>query len=103
MKTSGRKASDNLDGAYRLYEQAQASLDLGNRAQAKSLALRALHIMEEAAEADDPDMANILNTLGHIHEDEAAYGKAEECYRRSVNIAAKISAHDRDLQRLRIQ
>ena len=72
------------------------------RTNAVTLCRRSVRMLETALGAKHPDLANVLNTLGVIHEDRTEYGKAEECYQRSVEIMVDMD-DDGDIDLIRIQ
>ena len=61
---------------------------------------RALSILERECTPDHPDVANVLTTLGELHEDLSAYSRAEDCYRRAATITEAMSL-DQEVPRAR--
>jgi tetratricopeptide (TPR) repeat protein len=74
----------------------------GKHARATSLSLRALRLLEKAEGSDHPDVANVLNTLAGVHEDQSEYPEAERLYQRAVKIMEN-AVGDADVEQLRIQ
>ena len=83
---------DDIDRACRLHDRAVAARAGGKCDQAESLGQRALALLEKAAGADHPDVANVLNHLAGVHVDRSDYAKAERLYRRAVRILERASA-----------
>lgn len=73
--------SEAIATACRLYEQSVAAREQGDYAQAAALAQQALEIFQKEDGPNSPDVANVLNNLGGIHEDRAEYAEAEPLYR----------------------
>src|SRR5262249_32271867 len=64
---------------------------------------QALHILEQAVGPDHPDVANVLNTLGQIIEEQGDYAEAESLYRRSVRIMSRFPRAEADVARVQVQ
>src|SRR5262245_52754287 len=63
---------DPVAVACRLHDRALACRAQGRPQKAEPLCRQALHLLEETVGPDHPDVANVLNTLGSIHLDQAA-------------------------------
>jgi tetratricopeptide (TPR) repeat protein len=61
-------------------------------AEAESLGIQALQLLEGAEGPEHPDVANVLNHLGGVHLDRGDYQKAEVVYQRAVRIMDRIQS-----------
>lgn len=94
---------DPVDAAVRLHDAAVARQRDGESAAAVAPCRRALALLEEASGPAHPDVANVLLTLGELHEDLADYAEAETCYARAESITRALPLGHDDLVRLRVQ
>lgn len=74
---SKSRQRDPVETASRLHDRAIALSGQGKHEQAKRSCLRSLEILQDSLGPVHPDLANVLNTLGKIIEDEGDYDQAE--------------------------
>ncbi len=90
-------------GAVRLHDVAGERRAAGRPADGLASCERALAILERECGDGHPDVANVLLTLGEVHEDPGGYAEAERCYRRAVAIMRALPLDQKVLVRLRVQ
>jgi tetratricopeptide (TPR) repeat protein len=94
---------DTVKAANRYHDRAIACHQQCEHRKARLLCLRALAFLEEGVGRNHPDVANVLNTLGQIVEEQGDYGAALELYGRSVRIMSRGRNGGADLVRIRVQ
>src|SRR5206468_2648727 len=100
--TNACPSRDPVDRACRLHDRAVAAREAERLAQAVRPCRRALRLLRSALGPDHPDVANVLNTLGRIRQDQGDYAAAVRLFRRSARIMQALPA-DGDLARIHVQ
>ena len=75
-----------VDRGRRLFDRAGSALAAGRHRRAATLLREALAIFETECGPAHPDVANVLNALGRVHEYRGEYDAAERAYERSAAI-----------------
>ena len=78
-----------LQAARSLYDQAAGSRRAGKSADGIASAARALEIAEKNLDAENPEIARVLNLLGNLYSDTSDFDKAEAAYQRALTIRTK--------------
>src|SRR5215510_785361 len=81
-----------LEEACRLHDLAVSFRAQGQYAEALASSQQALAVFEREVGPDHPDVANVLNNLAGIHQDQGEYTEAERLYRRSGEILDTLPA-----------
>jgi tetratricopeptide (TPR) repeat protein len=98
----GTSASDLVTAGSELHDRAIEQQRQGKFRRALVLCRYALRFMERAGGPNDPDVANVGNTLGSIHHQLGNYVEAERLFRRSVDIMENVAGGE-DVQTVRVQ
>jgi len=91
-----------LEEACRLHDLAVSLRAQGQYVEALATAQQALAVFEREVGPDHPDVANVLNNLAGIHQDQGAYAEAERLYRRSGEMLDALTA-SLEVETLRVQ
>lgn len=84
-------ACDPTEEASRLHDLAGAWRAQGQYAAALASSQHALMLCEQEVGLDHPDVANVLNTLTGIYEDQGNHAETERLYQRSVVLMEALS------------
>ena len=82
---------DKLDRALRLHEESFALRDAGDLDGAAGHCREALALFEDIDGPEHPDVANLLQGLGSILEQQCRYEEAQECAARAVAIMDAVA------------
>src|SRR4029450_3212910 len=82
-----------LEAACRLEHLAVSLRAQGQYAEALASSQQALAVFEREVGPDHPDVANVLNNLAGIYQDQGEYAEAERLYRRAGEMAAALTSH----------
>src|SRR5579884_4270524 len=96
---------DPIDVAVELHDRAEECRRLGEYRHAQAFCRQSIRLLSRYSGKDHPDVANVLNTLGHIQQQLGDYRSAEQSQRRAAGIIDAIPANeaDPDLERVRVQ
>lgn len=95
--------ADAIDYAVHLHDVATRLHERGDTAGAMTTCRTSLVILEAECGHTHPDVANVLLSLGEIHEDLGEYDAAQQCYDRAEAITRGLPLDDDALTRLRVQ
>jgi tetratricopeptide (TPR) repeat protein len=94
---------DPLEKASELHDLAVSLRAQDQYAAAMAASRQALAVFEREVGPDHPDVANILNTLAGLHQDQGEYGQAEQLLQRSVALLARVPGSLEVVEVLRVQ